>query len=102
MVDSIRRLFRDKTLVAAGLLTTLFHCLDDFVRRQNRMCQKRVIDQGRRITVAPYGMLWPGRRIFYHSDLETLLQQFAQVRFDAHVGEHSAKNDLTDLAFAKL
>jgi len=31
-----------------------------------------------------------------------LLEQLAQVRFDAHVGEHTAKNDLADLAFAEL
>jgi signal transduction histidine kinase len=29
-------------------------------------------------------------------------KQFAQMRFDAHVGEHSIKNDLADLAFAEL
>ena len=29
-------------------------------------------------------------------------EQLAQMRFDAHAGEHPAKNDLADLAFAEL
>jgi hypothetical protein len=47
-------------------------------------------------------MLGRGRRILRNRHLETLLEQFAQVRFDAHVGRHSTENDLADLAFAEL
>jgi hypothetical protein len=45
---------------------------------------------------------WRSRRIFCGGHFETSLEQFAQVRFDAHVSQHSAKNDLADLAFAEL
>jgi hypothetical protein len=47
-------------------------------------------------------MLWRGGCIFDDGNFETLLEQFAQMRFDAHVGEHPTKNDIADLAFAEL
>ena len=80
----------------------MLHRLDGFVRGQDRVREKRVVNERRRITIAPFRVLWPSRRIFHDCDLETLLKQFAQVRFDAHVGEHSAQNDLADLTFAEL
>jgi len=80
----------------------MLHRLDGLVRCQDRVREKREVDERRLIAVAPLGVLWRGRRVFRDSHLETLLQQFAQVRFDAHVGQHSAKNDLADLAFAEL
>ena len=43
----------------------MLHRFDGFVRCQDRVCEKRVIDERRRIAVAPFGMLWPSRRIFY-------------------------------------
>ena len=66
------------------------------------MCEKREINEGSGIAVAPFGMLRPSGRIFGDGDLEPLLEQFAQVRFDAHIGEHSAQNDLADFPFAEL
>src|SRR5712675_1273193 len=47
-------------------------------------------------------MLWRSGRVLCDGYLEALLQQFAQVRFNAHVGQHSAENDLADPAFAQL
>src|SRR5271166_2860006 len=83
-------------------LLTVFHRLDDFVGRPHRMREKSIVDERRRITIAPFGMLGPRSRVFRYCYFESLFQQFAQVRFDAHVGEHAAKNDLADLALAKL
>ena len=42
----------------------MLYRFDGFVRCQGRVCEKRVIDERRRIAVAPFGMLWPSRRIF--------------------------------------
>jgi hypothetical protein len=47
-------------------------------------------------------MLRCGGHIFRDGYLETMLDQFAQVRFGAHVGEHPAENNLADPAFAEL
>src|SRR5215510_920422 len=66
------------------------------------MCEKGVVNERRLVAVAPFGVLWRSCRIFREGYLETLLEQFAQVRFDAHVGQHSAKNYLADLALAEL
>ena len=85
-----------------ALLLTALHRLYGFLGCQYSVCEKSEIDKRRRIAVAPFGVLWPSRRIFCDGYLEALLEQFAQVRFDAHVGEHTAKNDLADLAFAEL
>jgi hypothetical protein len=48
--------------------------------------EKGVVYERRLIAVAPFGVLWRSRRIFRDGYFETLLEQFAQVRFDAHVG----------------
>jgi len=40
----------------------------------------------RLIAVAPFGVLWRRCRIFRNGYCETLLEQFAHVGFDAHVG----------------
>src|SRR5260370_23434186 len=69
---------------------TVLHRLDGLVRCPDRVCEKRVVDERSRISIAPFRVLWPSSRIFRDRDLETLLKQFAQMRFDAHVGEHSA------------
>jgi hypothetical protein len=45
--------------------------------------QKRVANERRRISIAPFRVLWPSRRIFHDCDLETLLKQFAQVMLSA-------------------
>jgi hypothetical protein len=47
-------------------------------------------------------MLWRGRRIFRDGYFEALLQQFAQVGFDSHVGQRSTQDDLANPAFAEL
>lgn len=75
---------------------------DGFVRCEYRVCEKSVINERRRVAVAPFGMLWRGGCIFDYGYFEALLEQFPQMRFDAHVGEHPTKNDIADLAFAEL
>ena len=84
------------------LRLTVLYRLDRFIGCPDRVGEKRIVNERRRIAVAPLGVLWRSRRIFCDGHFETLLEQFAQVRFDAHVGEHSAKNDLADLTFAEL
>ena len=72
--------FRVTHLVSSfgsGLPTTLFHRFDGFVRYPDRVCQKRVVNERCRVTIAPFRVLWPSRSIFYDCDLETLLKQFA-------------------------
>jgi len=56
------------------------------------MCEEVIIDECSLISIAPDGMTWACRRIFDHSDLETLLQQFPQMRLHAHVCEHATEN----------
>ena len=70
--------------------------------RPNRMREKRKVDQRGGVAVVPFGMLRCGGHIFRDGYLETMLDQFGQLRFDAHVGEHPAENDLADPAFAEL
>jgi hypothetical protein len=84
------------------LRLTVLYRLDRFIGCQHRVCEKRIVNERRRIAVAPFGVLWRSGRIFRDGHFEPLLEQFAQVRFDAHVGEHSAKNYLADLAFSEL
>ena len=81
---------------------TVTHRRDGLVRRPDRVCEKRVVDERRGIPVAPFRMLGRSRRIFDDCYLESLLDQLAQVRFDTHVRQHSAKNDFADPAFAQL
>ena len=85
-----------------ALLLSVLHRLYGFLGCQYSVCEKSEIDERRRIAIAPFGVLWSRRSIFCDGYLETWLEQFAQMRFDAHVGEHTAKNDLADLAFAEL
>ena len=66
------------------------------------MGEKRVINERRRIAITPFRVFWPRRSVFHDGYLESLLQQFPQMRFDAHVGQHSAENDLADPPFAQL
>jgi hypothetical protein len=55
-------------------LRTMLHRLDRFVRRPHRVREIRVVDKRSAITVASFGILWRGRRIFRDGYLETLLQ----------------------------
>lgn len=41
-------------------------------------------------------------RVLRNHSFEPLLQQIAQVRFDAHVCQHSTEDDLADAALAEL
>ena len=74
----------------------------NLVCRQNRVCEKRKVDERRRIAVAPFGVSRAGGRVLRDGDLETLLEQIAQVRFDTHVCQHPAEDDLADAALAQL
>jgi hypothetical protein len=65
-------------IASQSLLTTLFHRFDGLVRYPDRVRQKRVVNERSRISIAPFRVLWPSRRIFHDCDLETLLKQFAQ------------------------
>src|SRR5271165_2385369 len=82
-------------------LTTLHH-LDRFVRCQDRVCEKRIVNERRRIAITPFRVFWPRSSVFCDGYLEALFQQFPQMRFDAHVGQHTAKNDLADLPLTQL
>src|SRR5262245_19516704 len=52
--------------------------------------------------VAPLGVPWAGGGIPHDSDLESLLEQVAWVRFDADVGQHSPENFLRAAALPQL
>src|SRR5262245_42296389 len=95
-------IFQRSALFPLLLRLPLLHRLDGFVCSPDRVGEKRVVNECRLIAVAPLRMLWRSRRIFRDRHLEPLLEQFAQMRFDAHIGEHSTENDLADLAFAEL
>src|SRR5215467_16398099 len=47
-------------------------------------------------------MPWASGGIPRDGDLETLLEQVAQMRFDTDVGQHPSENDLADAALAQL
>src|SRR5262249_21522620 len=60
------------------------------------------IDERRGVSVAPLGVPRARRGIPRDGDLETMLEQVAQVRFDADVGQHPPENDLPDATLAQL
>src|SRR6516162_2172522 len=66
------------------------------------MREKLIIDHGGLISVAPDRMPWPGGRVLDHGDLEALLNELAQMRLDAHIGQHAAEDDLGDSPLAQL
>src|SRR6516225_9370263 len=85
--------------VAVSTLPTL-HRTHGLIRCQHRMCEKRVINERRRIAIAPFRVLGCRRSVFYDGYLETLFQQLSQMGFDTHVGQHSAEDDPADPPFA--
>src|SRR5262249_33812812 len=72
------------------------------IRCQHRMCEKRIINERRRIAIAPFRVLGCRRSVFHDCYLETLFQQLSQMGFDTHVGQHSAEDDPADPPFAWL
>src|SRR5690242_7421740 len=66
------------------------------------MCEKREVDERRRVAVAPLRMSRRRRRVFCDGYFEALLEQIAEVRFDTHVRQHAAENDFADTALAQL
>ena len=67
------------------------------------MClAKPEIDERRRVAVAPFGMSRRRRCIPCNENLETLLEQVAQVRLYAHVRQHPTEDDFADTALAQL
>src|SRR5689334_449941 len=94
LTDKSRAISVLLSVICCGLLHSFHHV----VRCQHRVCEKREVNERRRVTVAPLGMPWGSRRVLRNSDLETLLQQIAQVRFDADVRQHPTKNDIADAA----
>src|SRR4030095_2666282 len=75
----------------------LLHCVYNVDSTQNSVCEKCIVNESRRVGITPFRVLWGCRRIFHDGYFKTLLQQFTQMRFDTHVGQHSAKNDFVDL-----
>jgi len=54
------------------------------------------------VAIAPNRMPWAGGRVLHDGHVEPLLDQFADVRFDAHVRKHPADNHLPDPTLAQL
>src|SRR5262249_8887425 len=77
------------------------HRADDVVRSDYRVREKSEVDERRGVSVAPLGVPRASRGILRDDDLETLLEQVAQVRFDADVGQHPSENDLPHAALAQ-
>ena len=66
------------------------------------MGQKPIVDHRRLIAVAPFGVPRSGSCVLDHRDLEALLEQLAQMGFEAHVRQHAAEDDLADASLAQL
>jgi hypothetical protein len=64
--------------------------------------QKRQVDERGGVSVPPLGMPRGRGRILRNHGFKPLLQQIAQVRFYAHVRQHSTEDDLADAALAEL
>nr|GFD50578.1 hypothetical protein [Tanacetum cinerariifolium] len=79
----------------------LLQLLQHLLGRPQRTGDEPVVDQRGMVTIA-FGYLRGGGRITYHSDFEALLDQIAQVRFDAQVGGHAGKNHLRHAFLAQL
>ena len=67
-------------------LRLLLHGFDGLVGCPDGVGEEGVVDEGGGIAVTPLGVFWAGGCVFDDSDLETLLEQVSQVRFDADVG----------------
>src|SRR5581483_7663199 len=78
------------------------HGVDRLVGGQHGVCEKREVDERRCVSVTPFGMARRCSRVFCNDDFETLLEQFAQMRFDTHVRQHPAQDDPADTALAQL
>src|ERR1700754_57609 len=78
------------------------HSLDGFVRRQHSVSQEPVVDECRRIAIAPDWV--PGGSCCVHdySYLESLFDELAHMGFDAHVRQHPAQDDPADPALTQL
>src|SRR5215510_16542178 len=66
------------------------------------MGKKTKVDECCRIPVAPLRVQGARGRISRDSDLEALFEQVAQVRFDTHVRQHPAEDDLAHATLAQL
>src|ERR1700722_14181827 len=78
------------------------HRLHCFVSCQNGMGEKGIVDECRRVAVSPLRVLRRRSCVFHDCNLEPLLEQFPQMRFDAHVGQHATEDDLADSPFTQL
>jgi hypothetical protein len=61
------------------------HDFDDFIGRSHCMRKETIVDDRRLIAITPHRVPRSSRRIPYNSNLKSLLQKMAEVRFDAHV-----------------
>ena len=66
------------------------------------MGEKSIVDHRRLIAVAPFGMAGAGGRVLDDGDFESALEKLAQMRFDAHVRQHAAEDDLADPPLGQL
>src|SRR5215831_19619813 len=66
------------------------------------MGKKTKVDECCRIPVAPFGVPGGCGRIPRDSDLEALFEQVTQVRFDTHVRQHPAEDDLAHATLSQL
>src|SRR5215510_8651667 len=64
---------------AMFLALASLHRVNHLVGTQHRMRQVRIVDERRRVAITPRRMLRRGGGVFYHRDLEPLLDQFAHV-----------------------
>ena len=85
-----------------GLLDCRGHSGHDLSRGEDGVGEKRVVDQCRLVAVPSGWVTGAGGGVANDGYLETILQQVPQVRLDAHVRQHAAKDDLGDTPFAEL
>src|SRR5262245_57810468 len=78
--------------------SVLHHCVCNVVSTQNSVCEECIVNERGRVAVAPFRMLWGCSRLSRR--LPRNLALAAQMRFNAHVCQHSAKNDFVDLPLA--
>src|SRR5690349_16433192 len=79
------------------------HCepTDGLDRGPDRTGEEAKIHQRGEVAV-PLRQTGTGRGVLDDGDLEALLDEFAQMAFDAQVGGHSREDDLADAPFAQL
>src|SRR5215469_12317608 len=83
-------------------LRAALHRLDCLVGRPHRVRQKLEVDERGGVSVPPLGMPRGRGRVLRNHGFKPLLQQITEVRFDAHVRQHSTENHLADAALAQL